>query len=64
MRVQAYHPSRVAALRRDVEELIAEGKDEEELKRLLVDELGGEYWPPGDGSTFSEWLLALKASLG
>lgn len=56
-------PARVELLRREVAELIAEGRDEEGLKLLLVDELGGEYWPPGDGSTFSDWLLALKAAL-
>lgn len=38
------------------EELRAAGLDEEEFRRAVVDRLGVEYWPPGDGLTFQAWL--------
>jgi hypothetical protein len=49
-------PATVASLNADVRQLIDENYDEDALKRLLVDELGSGYFPPGDGSTFSDWL--------
>ena len=38
------------------EELRDAGLDEEQLRRTVVDELGVEYWPPGDDLTFQAWL--------
>jgi hypothetical protein len=56
-------PAIVDALRGEIDRLIAEERTEEALRRLLVDELGSGYWPPGDGKTFSEWLSELRERL-
>ena len=44
-----------AALTR-AERLRAEDLGEEGLRRVLVDDIGLGYWPPGDGLTFRTWL--------
>jgi hypothetical protein len=56
-------PAMVDPLRADVDTLLAEGRSEDALRRLLVDECGIGYWAPGDGLSFSEWLAELRARL-
>jgi hypothetical protein len=56
-------PGMVDALRREVEQLYEERLSDEHLRRLLIDELGSGYWPPGNGMSFSAWLTALRKHL-
>lgn len=56
-------PRLTAELLAEVSALLATEPDEETVQRLLVEDLGSEYWPPGDGMTFLEWLQRLEGRL-
>jgi hypothetical protein len=56
-------PDLVAELRREVRALRAQHLSDERLKELIGDQLGCDYWPPGDGLTYSTWLAELEARL-
>lgn len=45
-------------------ELLNSNKSEEDLKRVLISEIGCGYWPPGDGLTFRTWLEGVAQYLG
>ncbi len=55
--------ARARQARIELNELIAEGHTEHELRKLVGDDLGCSYWPPADGSTFGKWRDALQARL-
>jgi hypothetical protein len=56
-------PDTAAAARREVASLLAAPHSEEDLRQLLVEQLGCGYWPPGDGLTFGGWLAVLADRL-
>ncbi len=56
-------PSCVDQLRDDVGRLVSAGLSDAELEELVGDRLGCEYWPPGDGLTFSSWLAEVDVRL-
>lgn len=45
----------------EVRVLLAEGHSEEELRRIVVDELGCGYLPEADGWRYDGWLAELCA---
>lgn len=56
-------PTVVAQARNQALQLLRSVDSEEELKRVLVDELGSGYWPPGENLTFREWLERVVSAL-
>lgn len=53
----------VAEARRQALELLDSLDSDDELRRILTDELASGYWPPADGLTFRGWLERVAAEL-
>jgi hypothetical protein len=51
-------PASVARVRNELEDLLALGLSEEELKNALA-ELGSNFYPPGEQMTHRAWLEAI-----
>ena len=43
-------------MRREVRALRGQNLSEDALREVVGDELQCDYWPPGDGLTYSTWL--------
>jgi hypothetical protein len=49
--------------RRQALHLLASVDSEEDLRRVLLDDLRGNYWPPADNFTFRTWLERVAEEL-
>lgn len=47
----------------EVTRITEQHRSEDDLRRVLVDELRIDYWPPGDGLTFRSWFDDLERIL-
>ncbi len=54
----ALEPHKASTLARDVRTLLDGDHSEDDLRRIL-EGLGSQYWPPGDGITHREYLQGL-----
>ena len=53
----------VLEAREELDAFLLGGHSEEELRRVLFEDLGCCYDPTGDGSTAREWLEAVRLAL-
>lgn len=56
-------PGRATTLGQEVSSLLASAPDEARLRKLVLDDLGSGYYPPGDGLTFQQWLRSVRTRL-
>jgi hypothetical protein len=55
-------PDTAAAARGEVTSLLAAAHSDDDLRHLLVEQLGCGYWPPGDGLTLADgWSCSRTA---
>ena len=52
-------PELAGRLEGDIWNALVSSSDEAELESLVVLELGSGYFPPGEGLTFQDWLIAV-----
>lgn len=59
----AGEPRSVGELGREVRELRRRDLSEDALREVVGNELRCDYWPPGDGLTYSSWLAEVDRRL-
>jgi hypothetical protein len=53
-------PDQIAAVIREIDELLSMGYSEEELRRIAHRELACDYNPSPDGLTMSDWIRRVR----
>lgn len=57
----AGEPALASALPDEIDSVLAAGPDEDQLKELVIDRLGGSFLADWDGGTYRGWLAEIAS---